>query len=254
MKAFCLIFALAVASVAAGGVTEDATVLTIGTAGPDRYADGATVLDGECYALVWRAKGHAFAGFRADGTVAESAHARVLCLAPLAKGGRCPDTTFVVDSRVLAACGAGGTFGLYLLDSRRWDDKGVATPAGLKGIHGSVLVSETASVDSFVSASAAAPAAFLASALPAGVDAPRITAMRMEGDVAVLTVQSTSAALNYNVAGGGELAASAKGAVAERPVPGAEKPTDSIELRVPCKQFGSHGFFKVVRNPLEASE
>ena len=42
------------------------------TPGPDRYADGSIVQDGECYALVWSPAGTAFAGFNADGTPVSS--------------------------------------------------------------------------------------------------------------------------------------------------------------------------------------
>jgi len=237
----------------AAGVTEDATVLTIGTAGPDRYADGSTVLNGECYALVWRAQGRAFAGFKTDGTPVESDYAKVLCLAPLVKDGKCPETTFVVDSRVLAACGAGGTFGLYLLDSRRWD-LGTPTVGGLKGVHGSVLLSETDSVAGFLTGTDCAGGTFLASAMPAGFDSPTITAIRIEGEDVVLSVTNTASTVNYNVAGGETFAADEKGAAADHAVAGGAKAVDPIELRVKKAQFGDKAFFKIVRNPLEATE
>jgi len=253
MKYIAFLFSFAVACSVAAGVSEDATVLTIGTAGPDSYADGTTVLDGECYALVWRAPGRAFAGFRSDGSPVESAYAKVLCLAPLASGGKCPETTFVVDSRVLAACGTGGTFGLYLLDSRRWDS-GEATVGGLKGVHGSVLVSETTSVEGFLAGSASGATAFLASAVPAGFDCPTITGIRVEGDEVVLSVTNTASTVNYNVAGGVTVAADEKGAAAENPVAGGAKATDPIELRVKRATFGDKAFFKIVRNPLEIGE
>ena len=46
----------------------DDKVLKFSSSGPDRYADGSIVVDGECYALVWSPKGRSFAGFNADGT------------------------------------------------------------------------------------------------------------------------------------------------------------------------------------------
>jgi len=233
------------------GVTEDSSVLTIGTVGPDRYADGQTVLDGECYALVWRASGRDFAGFRADGSVVEPDYARVLCLAPLASGGKCPETTFVVDGALLAACGTGGSFGLYLLDSRRWNGNGSVTVGGASGVHGSVLLSETTSVWGFLVGKASTSSAFLASALPTGVGQPTITAIRVEADDIVLTVADTAAELNYNVAGGETVAADESAAAAVRPVAGDAQP---IELRVPRAKFGDRAFFKIVRNPLEVQE
>ena len=56
-------------------------LLRFSTPGPDRYADGSLVLDGECYALVWSPKGTAFAGFNADGTVVSS-NDRIVLAAP----------------------------------------------------------------------------------------------------------------------------------------------------------------------------
>ena len=43
--------------------------LVFWTNGPDRYADGSSVQNGECYALVCTKAGAAFAGFNADGSV-----------------------------------------------------------------------------------------------------------------------------------------------------------------------------------------
>lgn len=63
------------------GITD--YVATFSTPGPDRYADGTVVADGECYALVWSPKGSTFAGFSADGTTVSSAD-RVVLAAPLA--------------------------------------------------------------------------------------------------------------------------------------------------------------------------
>ena len=59
-------FFLAIACVAGAG-TDD-TLIAFSTKGPDRYADGTTVLDGECYALVWSIDGN-FDGFSADGRI-----------------------------------------------------------------------------------------------------------------------------------------------------------------------------------------
>lgn len=247
MKKYCFLIACLAALGLGAAVEEDASVLTIGTIGPDVYADGKTVCDGESYALVWRAKNHAFAGFTADGKVAEPAYARILCIAPLAKGGHCPETTFVVDSAVLAACGGSGTFGLYLLDSRRWGEDGSVVPGGVTGVHGSVLLSETSSVDGFLAGNASAPSAFLASALPEGVDQPRITDIRVEAKDIVITVEGTAETLNYNIAGGESAAADDVTAAAERPVAGDAQP---IVLRVSRARFGGRAFFKAVRNPL----
>ena len=51
MKKLIAVFAL-LASVCAFGAIDD-TIIVIETQGPDKYADGTTVLDGERYAIVW---------------------------------------------------------------------------------------------------------------------------------------------------------------------------------------------------------
>ena len=48
-------FALAFAATA-----ELDTLITFSTKGPDTYLDGKTVMDGECYALVWTKNGAEF--------------------------------------------------------------------------------------------------------------------------------------------------------------------------------------------------
>ena len=94
----------------------DDKVLRFSTSGPDRYADGSIVADGECYALVWSPKGTAFAGFNADGT-AVSANDRVVLAAPLAQNGKCRDAIFQVPAAEYAAL-AGGEWAVCLVDTR----------------------------------------------------------------------------------------------------------------------------------------
>ena len=58
---------------AAVAVAEASTLLTVSSTGPDCYADGSPVVDGEYYALVSIDSGANFAGFAADGTVVDPA-------------------------------------------------------------------------------------------------------------------------------------------------------------------------------------
>lgn len=90
-------------------------VICFSTVGIDRYADGEPVRDGERYALVWTPN-ETFGGFNADGT-AVSPDDRVICVAKLAKDGRCGATLFNVDS-ALAAQLTGGKYCVYMLDTR----------------------------------------------------------------------------------------------------------------------------------------
>ncbi|MBQ4198785.1 MAG: hypothetical protein II649_02765, partial [Kiritimatiellae bacterium] len=50
---------------ATAGIND--SLLGFSTVGPDKYADGKTVMDGECYALVWTKDGATFGGIDASG-------------------------------------------------------------------------------------------------------------------------------------------------------------------------------------------
>ena len=114
MKKFAGLICLLMVSVAFSGM--DDKVLRFSTPGPDRYADGSRVLDGECYALVWSPKGKTFSGFNADGTPV-SANDRVVLAAPLAQDGKCRDAIFQVPAAEYAAL-AGGEWAVCLVDTR----------------------------------------------------------------------------------------------------------------------------------------
>ena len=91
-------------------------VLRFSTVGPDRYADGSVVMDGECYALVWSPKGTAFSGFNADGTPVSSTD-RVVLAAALAKDGKCRDCNFQVPVEEYNEL-EGGEWAVCLVDTR----------------------------------------------------------------------------------------------------------------------------------------
>ena len=93
-KPMGMVSALAMASAAAFGGISD-RVVVFSTPGPDRYADGSKVLDGECYALVWSPVGEVFGGFNADGTAVNAAD-RVVLAGALAKNGKCMEAIFQV--------------------------------------------------------------------------------------------------------------------------------------------------------------
>ena len=117
-----------IAAVAAGAAfaAQNNALVTFSTRGPDTYADGTTVLDGECYALVWSPDGTTVT-FEADGGLKGG---KMVLAAPFAKGGRCPKVLFDVDAKLYEKELASGTWGVYLLDTRRWDANGNAKPAG----------------------------------------------------------------------------------------------------------------------------
>ena len=126
MKKTTVFFAAAALCGAAFAAQNDALV-SFSSKGPDAYADGTTVLDGECYALVWMANGASGLSVAADGSATGG---EIVLAAPVAKGGRCPKVVFEVDAGDMKTKYQGGSWGVYLLDTRRWGADGAAKPAG----------------------------------------------------------------------------------------------------------------------------
>ena len=208
MKTMRILVAAASVMAAALAWADAANVLvTFSTKGPDRYADGRVVLDGERYALVWTA-GEAFGGFAADGS-ALAPEDKVLCVLPRARGGRCPTTVFQVDSDVAPK---GGSYFVYMLDTRVTADR----------LSPTVVISGSAEAMSFAPASALGNVAAVRSdrtvdgtgaAVPVVTDAngladpgrlasPKIAAIRVEGAHVVITVDNLRPGLRYSVRGG----------------------------------------------------
>ena len=104
-----------IVAMASAAVFADAanTLVYFYSEGPDTYADGSTVLDGERYALVWSQDGN-FDGFTVSGEAVDK-NDKVFSIMPRAKNGRCPMTVFQVDS---AEAPAEGVYAVYLLDTR----------------------------------------------------------------------------------------------------------------------------------------
>ncbi len=115
MKKLTLMMGVAGLALASLAAVND-TLISFSTPGPDTYLDGTTVRDGECYVLVWSQDG-VFEGVKDDGTAVD-ANDRVVLVAPVAKGGRCPDLVYQVAAATAEAL-KGGRYGVYLLDTRR---------------------------------------------------------------------------------------------------------------------------------------
>ncbi len=198
---------VAAATVAGAGV--DDTVLVFSTPGVDRYADGTKVMDGECYALVWTKKGCEFGGLTAD-CRAVSSDDRLVLIAPAAKGGRCPATAFEISSAD-AASFSGGTFGLYLLDTRVKDASGAVSLAKFDGARPQTVNSVGAANASARQASgignalaASAPVALGSVGVYTEIESPRIVAIRVEGAEISLQVEGMSPAADYFVVPGSQ--------------------------------------------------
>ncbi|MBR4653894.1 MAG: hypothetical protein IKO72_11105 [Kiritimatiellae bacterium] len=247
--ATCILALITAFAIADGA---DDAVVTFSTRGPDRYADGTTVMDGECYALVWSKDG-VFEGLSANGEPIDSADQLVL-VAPLAKDGHCPEIIFQLPASVATSL-AKGVYEVLLLDTRVTNASGATAPYGMVGgklkvvnSYGEVAAglsiakssgngglnadSNSEVTGTSVAASNAKP--------PAGVAQPRIKQIRVIGDNVFLTVENLRGFMR--VQGGGT-----PGSVTTM---SAAKQTDgdSMDVTLVAPKLGSSGFYKVMRN------
>lgn len=207
-------------------------LITFSTPGPDLYADGSTVLDNECYALVW--------------TGATGAQTTVLT-APFAKDGKCSLTLFQIDEAD-AAKYSGGTWSVYLLDTRDFaKDATGKTLAGLDENGVAKVVNTSAPVQTAFAAQAGAfTSAAAQEAVAAGsydlskVPAPKVSGIRIVGANVVVTVQDTVPFLSYTLRSG---ASTTDFAVPAGAIPANGNANGEINLVAP-KADGAQ-FFKV---------
>ena len=192
----------------------DNIAITFSTPGPDKYRDGRTVLDGECYALVWTPTGATFGGIAADGKAV--APSKVVLKAPVAKDGRCPNILFEVDENYAKANYPGGSWCVVLLDTRKFvtDADGVVQTGedGLPKVAswgaGSSVVNgygETGAtvVGTLGSANAAgAVASGMGALMPEGFGAARISDFRIVDDNVYITVKGSHGSVRYGVRSG----------------------------------------------------
>ena len=243
----CIMGLMAAFALADGA--DDATV-SFSTRGPDRYADGTTVMNGECYALVWSADG-VFEGLSADGEPVDS-NDKVILVAPMAKDGHCPEIVFQLSASIAASL-ATGVYEVLLLDTRVTRADGTTAPNGtmngkLKMVNGYGGVSDGLAIattsgglnaGSVAETSGCAVVAAGAKA-PAGVAQPRIKHIRVEGDKVFLTVENLPGFMR--VQGGAQISDSA--------ALGSATATDggTQDVILVTQRTGASGFFRVVRN------
>ncbi len=251
MKKLMTMIGVAGLAFAATAAIDDA-LLAFSTVGPDKYADGTTVLDGECYALVWTKNGATFGGIAADGTaVAETD--KIVLLAPIAKDGRCPNVLFQIDSAKADEL-ADGTYGVYLLDTRVVSN-GTTKPAGIKNgklslVNGYGLATKATKAGKAMAGGAAkaqekesegGQMVAAGAAAPKDLPQPKITSIKIEGDYVKLTVQNLPGFMR--VSSGADVAADDTQGAAQA----TDGKTDEVILYAP-KAAGASGFFKVIRN------
>ena len=254
MKKLVTMIGIAGLALAATAGINDA-LLAFSTVGPDKYSDGTTVLDGECYALVWTANGATFGGITADGkTVADTD--KIVLVAPVAKDGRCPNVLFQVPSATADEL-KGGTYGVYLLDTRVTDASGNTAPRGaangqLSLVNGCGLATGATKIGSAENGVATAAeketngngqviAAGVAA--PANVPQPKITSIKIEGAYVRLTIQNAPGFLRVN--SGADTAVKDSQTVAQDTANMEKDASGDVILYVP-KAEGNSGFFKAV--------
>lgn len=196
-KTFAIVSSLLTASLFAA-VAPNASTITFATEGPDTYADGATVLDNECYALVWSADG-VFEGIQADGEPVD-ANDKVAFIGAFAKDGRCPTVVFTIPDGYVN----GGVFDVYLLDTRRYAADGsvsvgkkdgkVAVNAAAKAATATIASGDSVGASTVAAGGVSATAP---TALPANVPNPTIADMTIDGDKVILKVENTVDYVNY---------------------------------------------------------
>ncbi len=187
------------AAVAMAGM--DNLVLTFSSTGPDAYKDGTPVRDREYYALVWTPDDAEFAGVKADGTAVPPS--KVAIAAPIAKDGHCPQVMYQIDEGYRKANFPGGTWGVYLLDTRVFavdadgmvqqdaQGKAIVTGSNLKAVKGYGAVAAQLGGTMLASATASSPA----SAGLASMANVRIIDIALVGDNVLLTVQGANAGM-----------------------------------------------------------
>lgn len=235
------------------------TLITFSTKGPDKYLDGNTVMDGECYALVWAKTGSEFKGLTADGKCVDEENNALVLVAPIAKDGHCPPVMYVVKATdANFEKYKGGDYGIYLLDTRvaktETDANGESTTtytlAGLQGgkpkaVNGLAAVQEGVKSDEGELASATTSGSVtVVNAAPPPADAPKpeIKAIKIVGDNVFLTVANTVPYIQYNAAASDT--PDVGSANAGKPQSG--NSDEDITIVVP-KQ-GDKGFFKIKQN------
>ena len=237
MKKTMLSMFAAMAATAAFAAANDVLV-TFSTPGPDKYADGTTVLDGERYALCW-SKDFSQFKINPDGSAEGGA---IVISVPVAKNGCCPTMMFEVDADLVAKKYTGGEWAVYMLDTRKFGATGAVASVGSMdavktfGAVGNSVAVATGSAGGLLGGVSGA-----AKTATGDVAAPQITGIRVfEGNVYVtvkgapylgygLTAGDTPAKVDADVA---NATAGATGA-------------DEVTIVTPVKDGGQ--FFKVNR-------
>lgn len=191
------VLALAVAALSLGAFAAANDILiSFSTPGTDTYKDGSTVLDSECYALVYTKAGSPAVTIAADGTC--STGSEIVLVAPLAKGGKCPAIVFEVPAEKKYE---GGAFAVYLLDTRVTATTLATVVNGFPQVVNSYAAATASEAQEGQGGSLVASGATQVETL-VQIDAPVITAMKVEGATIKITVSGMNPAATYKVVSG----------------------------------------------------
>ena len=196
----------AVSMMVAGAFAALPSYVMFSSTGPDKYADGTPVMDGEVYALVWAKAGSAFAGFNADGTLVDATNNKLVSAAPIATAQHCPPVMYMLTG-ANSDLNAQGSFSVYLMDTRVKSAAGTKV-GGLnadgtfKAINATTEVAEAVKGGSSTNAEAAAASGAVATAVPADAPQPKITAVQVVGGKVIVKVADTVPYLQYGISAG----------------------------------------------------
>ena len=227
----------AMAATAAFAAAND-VLITFSTPGTDTYADGTPVLDGERYALCWSTDFDQFK-IKPDGTAEGGA---IVFAAPLAKGGHCPTTLFEVDADLVAKKYTGGSWAVYMLDTRKFGATGaVASVGSMDAVNTFGAVGNSVAVDTGSAGGLLAGFSGAAKTATGDVAEPQITGIRVfEGNVYV-TVKGAPY-LGYGLKEGATPAKVASDVADAKATASGE---EEVTIVTPVKEGGA--FFKVNR-------
>lgn len=207
MKKLSLLFGIALAC-AVAMADDNASWVRFSSTGPDKYADGTTVLDNEVYALVWVKEGATFDGILATGELVNPADNKIVAQAALADNGACPPVCYIISGENLDLVGKGDFF-VYVLDTRVKSDDGTEA-AGVKdettgkfvSCNGYGKVDASVTVQERTVAAEGKVATSATTALPADVPQPKVEKIDVTGDQVVVKVSNTVPYVKYAITAG----------------------------------------------------
>lgn len=164
-------------------------LVTFSTPGPDKYADDTTVLDNECYSLVY--------------THADGSQEKILTV-PAARDGKCAPVLFRISD---SSKYNGGEWGVYLLDTRDFAADATGKTLSAFGSDGQPEVINVSAVVANGIASSGINDATATDAVAAGaydlaaanVPQPKVTGIKIIGANVVVTVKDTVPYVGYTL-------------------------------------------------------